>query len=50
MVMTQQKFVGGTTGHSMTSTPWKFDAVRWRNLTVPGSTTSFRHVDIVLFL
>ena len=32
-----QKFDGGVTGQSTTSTPWKFDAVCQRNSTVPGS-------------
>jgi len=33
----RKKFDGGMTGQSMTSTPWKFDSVSWRNSTAPGS-------------
>ena len=34
----RKKFDGGLTGLSTTSTPWKFDSVRRRNSTAPGSS------------
>ena len=35
-----EKFDGGLTGLSTTSTPWKFDSVSRRNSTAPGSSRS----------
>jgi len=45
----REKFDGGVTGQSTTSTPWKFNSVSQRNSTVPGFTAEFTRILAVNF-
>jgi len=46
----QQKIYGDESGHSTTSTPWKFDAVRLRNSTALWGLVIVRSSSEVLTL